>query len=64
MAISCDSSVDEYYTTKRVFEFTSGSAGKKRLVTAMLICSDALIKKDVEEIACRFWLNILITRKI
>jgi len=29
MAISCDSSGDEYYMTNRVFDFTSGSAGKK-----------------------------------
>jgi len=28
MAISCDSSGDEFYMTNRVFEFTSGSAGK------------------------------------
>jgi len=38
MAISCDSSGDEYYMTNRVFEFTSESTGKERLVTLMLIC--------------------------
>jgi len=55
MAISCDSSGDEYYMTNRVFEFTSASAGKKQLVTAMLICSDGLNKKGTEEISCIFW---------
>jgi len=54
MAISCDSSGDEYYMTNRVFYFTSGNAGKNRLVSAMLICSDGLNKKDAEEISCSF----------
>jgi len=54
MAISCDSSGDEYYMTNRVFVFTSGSAGKKRLVNVLLICSIGLNKKDAEEISCSF----------
>ena len=61
MAISCDTSGDEYYMTNRVFDFTSGSAGKKRLFTVLLICFLRLNKKDVEDISCCggdiFWLQ-------
>ena len=50
MAISCDTSGDEYYMSNRVFEFTSGSAGKKRLFTVLFICSLRLNKKETEDI--------------
>ena len=46
MAISCDTSGDEYYTTNRVFDFTSESAGKKRLVAVLYICSFGLNKEE------------------
>jgi hypothetical protein len=50
MAISCDSSGDEYYMTNRVFEFTSESTGKERLVTLMLICFVRFKECNAEEI--------------
>jgi len=54
MAISCDTSGDEYYMTNRVFDLTSGSAGKKRLVAVLYICSIGLNKEEGEEISCCF----------
>jgi len=48
MAISCDSSGDEYYMTNRVFDFTSGSEGKKRSVPVMLICSICLKRETLK----------------
>ena len=54
MAISCDTSGDEYYTTNRAFDFTSGSAGKKRLVAVLYICSFGLNKEDGEELSWCF----------
>ena len=39
MAISCDSSGDEYYMTNRVFKFTSGSTGKKKTGWLRWLCS-------------------------
>jgi hypothetical protein len=47
MAISCDSSGDEYYMTNRVFKFTSGSTGKK---TVGYGCCVRLKMSDAKEI--------------
>ena len=50
MAINCDSSGDEYHMTNRVFELTSGSAGRKSLVLCCSFVLSVRKKQDVGNI--------------
>jgi len=49
--------------TNRVFEFTSGSAGKKRLVTTVLICTIRSNKGEAGGPFVLWWRYIVIALK-